>query len=365
MLRALDDAPITSRAWAWWVLASTVVACGLVAVANALVDPSAQLGTGVLDPIAAGPRDRAAKVDLLAADPIPDVVVLGSSRTKKLDPADLAGEARRPVNAAMVGADLFEARVIAAYLAERATAASAPFPQLVVGVDVEQFRDSSLQGSGLLDVPQVEQVARREAGGSDGSVAAELDRLERLLLTWQTTKASVASLRARRGGTAAPTGTGDPATESGDFNERGVPVSDAWWFGPNAAVFARRTDAKVEQGIVAYRGTYEAIGTDLDPDAREDLRALVRIARDAEGPPPLLYITPAHPKFGVAFDRPSRAARRARVNRVLRDVAQGGAATVIDCSACVNAADEHWLDAVHPSPIGARQLALRLRRSLA
>ncbi|MCW2925649.1 MAG: hypothetical protein JWM98_3053, partial [Thermoleophilia bacterium] len=53
MPRLVDDAPISTRAWAWWLLGATVAACAVVAAFNALVDPTAQLGTGLLDPVAA------------------------------------------------------------------------------------------------------------------------------------------------------------------------------------------------------------------------------------------------------------------------------------------------------------------------
>lgn len=353
--------PISLRSWAWLVLGATVVFCALIAAFNAVVDPTAQVGSGVLEPVAAGPRDRTAKVELLDREPLPSVVVLGSSRTKKLDPTWLG--ASDGVNAAVVGGDLFEARVLAAWLVDRARATDGDIPRFVVGIDVEQFRDSSLQGSGFLDVPRLAAVARAQAAGSDGSVGDELDRVERLLLSWQVSKASVASVRARVRSAKQADATGERA-ESG-FTATGVPASDVRWQGPAAAErFARATRGAVERNLAELDSTYGANGSELDPDAVEDLRALVELVHEAGGPPPLLYITPAHSALRTRFATFGRDGRRRGVHALLDDVARGGRAVVIDCELCIDANDTSWIDATHPSPLGARQLAERLRDEL-
>lgn len=340
-----------------------------VAAANAVVDPTAQLGTGLLEPIAAGPRDRAAKVELLQrsmeSEHAVDMVVLGSSRTKKLDPTWL-DPAATGFNAAVVGGDLFEARVLTAWMRE--TGPSSWFPQLVVGIDVEQFRDSSLQGSGFLDVPAVERVARREAAGVDGSIAGELDRLERLLLTWQVTKASIASVRARartrdgRASADATAGSPDDATGVDEFTSTGIPTEDAKWTSDAAArKRALQTPAEIDRSVRELRATYERVGARLDADAVADLRELVRIARASSGPLPLLYVTPGNPALSE-LDALGRTDRHAAVMRLLHDVSEGGrAAVIVDCSDCIDNAPTSWIDATHPSPLGARQLADALR----
>jgi len=361
------EGPLSLRGFAWLALALTAALCASIAGFNALVDPTAQLGTGVLEPVAAGPRDRTAKVELLGRDPVPPLVVLGSSRSKKLDPRWL--DAPDGVNGAVVGGDLFEARVLAAWLSERwagfGDGRSTAYPQLVVGVDVEQFRDSSLQGSGFLDVPELAQVARDEAAGSDGSVGDELDRLERLLLTWQVTKASAASVRARVRGGPKPGGAADERVESG-FSSTGVPTADAAWEAPGAPQrLSRPTPGAIDRSIAELRATYEANGATVDDGAVDDLRALVRIVHEADGPPPLLYVTPAHPQLAAALDDVGRRERSARVLALLREVARGGRAVVIDCSKCIDPDQSNWIDGTHPSPLGARQLAARLSDELA
>jgi hypothetical protein len=354
MLQPHSDGSISSRTWAWLVLGATVLAAALIAAFNAVIDPTAQLGTGLFDPVAAGPRDRIAKTELLAtAAPASDLVVLGSSRSKKLDPAWL--DAQRGINAAVVGGDLFEARVLAAWIAKLGD----DFPQLVVGIDVEQLRDSSLQGSGFLDVPELAPIARREAAGSDGSLAGELDRLERLLLNWQVTKASIASARARlrAGSSGAAHGS---AADRDEFTDAGVPVDDARWFDAQvAARRARATPGAIDRNVEELRTTYENVGARLDPDAVGDLRALVRIARDAGGPQPLLYVTPGNPALD-SLDSLGRADRHAAVLELLRSLERDGLATVVDCERCIDDATTSWIDATHPSPLGMRQLATEL-----
>lgn len=353
---------MSTRVWTALCVGATVICTAVVAAFNLLVDPTAQLGTGLVEPVSLGPRDREAKVRLLDRDPLPPLVVLGSSRTKKLAPAWLGAE--DGVNAAVVGGDLFEARVLAAWLADRATATRSDYPQLVVGIDVEQFRDSSLQGSGFLDVPGVAAVARREASGSSGTIGDELDRLERLLLTWQVTKASVASLRARRGSAPSRDAVGETRALE-EFGADGVPVADARWFEGSAADrLASGTRASIERNVDELRSTYANRGGELDPDAVADLRALVRIVAGGGGPPPLLYLTPAHPVVGRELDRAGRAERTVAVRRLLQRVAGGGRATVVDCRGCIDAAHTSWIDATHPSPLGMRQLATELRQGL-
>lgn len=354
---------ISLRAWAWLVLAATTVLCGGIAAFNAVVDPTAQLGSGVLEPVAAGPRDRTAKVQLLERDPRPPLVVLGSSRSKKLDPAWLLPE-HDGINAAVVGGDLFEARVLTAWLAKRAQRSNGRMPILVVGVDVEQFRDSSLQGSGFLDVPSIAATARHEAGGSDGSLGDEVDRVGRLLLTWQVTKASLASVRSR--GRGAGGGDADaPGREESGFTETGVPTADARWFDPaQAARFARATPGRIEHNIDELRATYASNGATLDADAVEDLRALVRIVRDTggAGQPLLFYVTPANPALVDELGPLGRDERTRRVLQLLQEV--DPYAIVVDCTDCIGADDVNWIDATHPSPIGARMLADRLNDPL-
>lgn len=312
--------------------------------------------------MAAGPRDRTAKVALLATGDLPPLVVLGSSRMKKLDPAWLEPD-DDGVNAAVVGGDLFEARVLTAWLAHRAAASDARLPILLVGIDVEQFRDSSLQGSGFLDVPELEAIARREAAGSDGSIASEFDRVSRLLLTWQVTKASMASVRARAtGGSRAPE-QAESREESG-FSSTGVPTADARWFERGQAqAFSRATPGRIERNITELRATYEGTGANLDADAVADLRALVRIVRDAGGAGQvLLFVTPAHPDVVDALGPLGRDVRSRRVKALLDDVDPH--ALVIDCTDCIGPERANWIDATHPSPIGARLLAERLNAYL-
>lgn len=329
---------------------------------NALVDPTAQLGTGVMEPIAEGPRDRAAKIQLLQRatkqEQEVDVVVLGSSRVKKLDPAWIG--ARHGFNAAVVGGDIFEARVMAAWLREHSSVKK--LPRVVVGVDIEQFRDSSLRGSGFLDVPALASVARREAADADGSFASELDRLERLLVTWQITKASLISVRTRLGASSsAKGGEKKDVMDADEFTAAGVPREDLRW-GRASYVRAREKDTKkaVEQSVAETRDRYERRGALLDKDAVKDLRELFALIQRAEGPPPLLYITPAHPAMDQ-LNHLGRSERHAAVLALLRELSDGGRrATIVDCSRCIDGTPESWIDATHASPLGMRQLASRL-----
>jgi hypothetical protein len=346
-----------------WTFAVTLAALSCIAAFNAAIDPSGKLGTGVLDPISRLARDRAAKVELLDRAADADVVVLGTSRSKQLDPRDVAPGADSPVNAALVGGDVFEARVLAAWLANQVDDGERrSFPHLVVGVDVEGFRGRSLRGSGLLAVPQVRGIARREAGSP--SWLELLPDANELLLTMQVTRESWRTMRLqlRQRRTVGERLHGEDATRSvDDFDAVGMPRDTRAWLDPaRVPALAARTAAQVAPSIERYRSNYREQGASLVPDSVADLRALVRTAA-RHGDRPLLFVTPAHERFVEALDPEGRAERRRDVLALLRGFERRGEATVVDCSACVPSRDELWLDGAHPSPLGARVLASRLR----
>ncbi len=328
---------------------------------NALIDPSGKLGTGVLDPISRLARDRAAKIQLLDNTRDADLVVLGTSRAKQLDPRDIDPEAVHPVNAALVGGDMFEARVIATWLGEQADDGVRPFPHLVVGVDVEGFRGRSLRGSGLLAVPQVRSVAREQAGSPSWLELAP-DANE-LLLTMQVTRESWRTMRQQlrqRKHLEGKLRGEDERRSLADFDEVGMPKDTRDWLVPaKVPALARTTAAAIDPSIGRYRSNYVEQGPTLAADSVEDLHALVRVAAQ-HGDRPLLFVTPAHERFAAALDPIGRRERRERVLALLHKLEADDLATVVDCSTCVASRNELWLDGAHASPLGARVIAARL-----
>ncbi|MCB0879234.1 MAG: hypothetical protein KDC46_09680 [Thermoleophilia bacterium] len=350
--------------WRWvrWLLGSTLLACLAIAAFNAAIDPTGKLGTGLLDPISRLARDRAAKVELLDEHPDASLVVLGTSRAKQLDPRDLDADATDPVNAALVGGDLFEDRVLAQWLARRAGDGDGEFPHLVVGVDVEGFRGRSLRGSGLLAVPQVRGIAR-EAAGSPSWIELAPDANE-LLLTMDTTRASWRTMRQQlrqRKTVQQRLHAKDQTRSVDDFDEVGMPDDTRAWLDPaRSPALARATQSQIEPSIRRYRSNYVEQGAALADDSIDDLDALVAAA-NAQRDRPLVFITPAHERFAAALDPIGRRDRHAQLVELLQGLQERGEITFVDCSECVPSRDELWLDGAHPSPLGARVLASRLR----
>lgn len=344
-----------------WLLAATAVFLLAVAGFNAWTDPTGALGTGRIDPMAELPRDRAAKATLLAHADHPDIVVLGSSRSKRLD-FDRPG-ATRAINAAVVGSDLLEARVFTRWLQEHA-GSSAAFPHVVVGIDVEQFRSSSLRSTGMLGVHALARVARAEGGSAEHLPPSELGDL---LLSWKVTRESVDALRshAQRSSTAEAASRDRESvtlTRSADeFLPNGILRSDARLDTPTGrAKLARDLPAEMHAALAEYEERYASIGGDLDDAAVNDFRAMVRAA-DASGDVPTVFLTPMHPAVARALGRAGRTERHAAVVRLLRAAAARGEISFIDCTTCLPGAARYWTDGIHPSPLGARVLTRRLR----
>lgn len=368
---APTHAPDDRSAWRFvaWTAATATTLLVLVAGFNLWVDATGTLGTGLVDPMAELPRDRRAKATLIERAGAPSLVVLGSSRSKRIDPRMLDADAANGVNAAAVASDMLEQRVMARWLAQRADAGHA-FPHLVIGVDVEQWRHSSLRASGLLAVPQLADLARAEAGDREG-LADLAPQLDDLLLTWSATRTSIETLRSRdaaeREAREAATAEGEAtATRDVDeFDERGILRSDRRLDTARARARLRR-DVPIEMRamITSYRQRYAEAGAEVDTEAERDFLTLVDIARN-EGDVPTVYLTPMHPAMARALAAGGRTERHAHVRALLEKLAAEGRIRFADCSRCLSADPGNWIDGVHLSPLGARRLASEVRRRLA
>jgi hypothetical protein len=344
--------------------------CLLIAVAgfNAWVDSTGTLGTGLVDPLAELPRDRKAKAELVERAGSPTMVVLGSSRSKRLDPRWLDPQVTTAVNAAAVASDMFEQRVMTTWLAQRATAGR-PFPHIVMGVDVEQWRHSSLHESGLLAVPQLAAIAKRES--RHDSLLSIAPRLGDLLFTWSATRSSVDALRSRDAELVAAKHASqdeDSSTLTRDvdeFNEWGILETDTHWKTTEGRKYLQRVlPSKIQETLDEYRDRYRGSRAKIGSDAAYDFAELIRIANE-NGDTPSIFLTPMNPTLAKALIREGRPARRLAVLDVLRDYAARGKIHFLDCSTrCISGNPDNWTDGVHLSPHGAHQLALIVRKRL-
>lgn len=370
-VEAAVELGMDGEAWRFirWTIGVTVVVLAAIAGFNAWVDSTGTLGTGLVDPMAELPRDRRAKAALIERADDPGLVVLGSSRSKRIDPTKLDPAAVDGVNAAAVASDMLEQRVVGRWLAERAERGR-PFPHLVIGVDVEQWRHSSLRSSGLLAVPQLADLARREARDRD-SLLELAPQLDDLLLTWSATRTSIESLRSRdaaerKADDAAQAEDASTLTrEVDEFDARGILHSDRRLTTPRGRAYLQRElPTELRATIASYERRYAEAGPDVDANAEHDFLELVDIAT-SRGDVPTVYLTPMHPAMARALDPHGRRERHAHVRELLHDLAAQGRIRFTDCTNCLSSDPRFWVDGVHLSPVGATRLASVVRRRLA
>lgn len=365
---AIDLSEVASWRFVGWFAATLLALLIAVGGFNAWVDSTGTLGTGLVDPLAELPRDRKAKADLVEQAGSPTMVVLGSSRSKRLDPRWLDPQAETAVNAAAVASDMFEQRVMTKWLAQRVRTSGKPFPHIVMGVDVEQWRHSSLHESGLLGVPQLAELAKAES--RHDSIVSLAPKLGDLLFTWSATRSSVEALRERDAERveAEEKSTDEESStltrDVDEFNEWGLLEEDARWKTTKGRrALQRALPDNMRQTIVDYRDRYRGSGASVGEDAADDFAALVKTAND-NGDTPAIFLTPMHPSVAKSLAAEGRPDRHGAVLTILREYAADGKIDFFDCSACISADPDNWTDGVHLSPHGARALASVIRKRL-
>ena len=149
------DAPLieagpgkSHRRFVAWLLIGAFATLLAVATFTALIDPYGGLGTGIFPTELT--VDATVKADL--ADPLqsaPGVLVLGSSRSLKVDPAYLAQRSGQPAfNAGVRGGTPVDAYAMARYLHDRFRSSH---PHYLWFLDVEAFRSNTIDTNLLND----------------------------------------------------------------------------------------------------------------------------------------------------------------------------------------------------------------------
>lgn len=243
-----------------------------------LVDPLGRFGTGLLPPAVNTDRDAKARL-YRVRHPRPELVVLGSSRSKTLAPScltQLTGQSafNFAVNGGRSEDLLATLRFI---LAEKGSAVR----RLLVGVDPEMLQSTGGANRGLLESRALGPFA--PAAGSGPPLAADL-------LGWQAVAAAVRSVMPKR----EPGGT-PMAVHDADGVQRYPRVEAelrAGTFDPSA---------RISGSIAGILGRYESFPA-LESGLVLYLREFLLTARRS-GIAVTAFIPPVHPAFARSAER--------------------------------------------------------------
>jgi hypothetical protein len=297
----------------------------LVATAlTLLVDPLGRFGTGLLPPLLTNDRDQKATL-YRSRHPRPEIVVLGSSRSKTLPPACFERLTGRPAfNFAVNGAGSEDFLAILRFV--RAQPGDS-VRELFIGVDPETLQGTggatrALTASRLLGPFQPAEVVARQrlTLGSD-------------LLGWQAVSAAARSLASHAQSRSAPEIRLDP-----DGLQR-YPLAEAEL---RSGTFP--TAERVTGSIPGILSRYESF-PGLDTDRVSTLRQFVSEAKQA-GLPVTAFIPPIHPALARAASRTAWTPRTAETVALLRALERDGGLRYVETRS-LPVDSTQFIDAIH------------------
>lgn len=337
-------------AFARWLLGAVAVAMLAIGALNWVVDPTGVTGRTTRWQVADNSAVRSAKLDLyeraLASGTAPEVVLLGSSRTMKFQPAtvrQLTGASA--FNAAVSGGVPRDAYLFTRWMLDRQRRfGDVRMPHLVWGLDADAFREKQLREGLATDprmsryVPLSDRLATRVA-----SLGA--------LTEWQTLDATLRSLRS---GGSVDTFDGPRFDDDGfqlfsrAFEERDVLR--------NRAIRRQTTNYA---NFVFERDGWEGV----EDEPLDEFVRTVRLANE-HGDEPTIFITPYHPIAEQQLARYDLARRRREVLEELRALQRDGAIRfeLVDFSdiADFDGDERQFYDGVHMTPTNTDRVLERL-----
>ncbi|MCW2920732.1 MAG: hypothetical protein JWL76_606 [Thermoleophilia bacterium] len=292
------------RRFVRWLLASLLLACVALLAALWWLDPISVTGRQTRFSVVENGGVRQAKLDLMEELPAaPDVLVLGSSRSMKLDPAEIerATNGATAFNGAVSGGTSQDMYLYARYADQLwGGGGGSPdeYPHLVIGVvnDVLRFT-----GTAALD-PRLKQFLPQEDRDRDPLEVTEQ------LLQIKTVEAAVRAARRviPRDGVGAlldPTGgatevdAGLATTGKQKGNQReNLDARGMQLFDPGAN-YSKPLDQRVETQMTTFvQRSYEADQAyqGVDPRGLDLLRRTIELANE-HGDVPTLWVTPYQP----------------------------------------------------------------------
>jgi len=299
--------------------------CG-TALTTWLADPLGVFGTRLIPPVLTADRDQKAAL-LQLRTPRPTQLILGSSRTKTIDPRCLSALTGEPAfNFAVNGASTDDLLAILHYL----RALDLPLRALVVGVDPEM-----LQGPGG---PLPGLTASRVLGPFAGASPPDpITSLGADLLGWQSVSASVRSVWSH----VAHAASVPPTVLEADGRQRYPRIEAALQTGTFSSA------EQVTSSIPGILRRYESFDQ-LDPDRIQVLQEFAREARQA-GISIIAFIPPVHPAFERAARGTAWRVRTEETVLLLRRLEGEGLLRYFDSQARpgLGADSTAFVDAIH------------------
>lgn len=321
--------------FARWLLVATAVALLAIGMLNWVVDPTGVTGRTTRWQVADNSAVRSAKLDLYEAalkrGDVPEVVLLGSSRTMKFDPKTVERlTGATAFNAAVSGGVTRDAWLFTQLMRERQPDA---FPHLVWGLDADAFRGKQLRDGLTTDPRMARFVPWTDRAATKVASAGTLTEL-------QTLEATIRSLRA--GGAA--------GSQERRFDDDGMQRF--------SHVYETR-DVLRNRAIRRQTTNYSNFvfgrdGWDRVEDAPlQDFTDVVHTANE-HGDVPTIFITPYHPIAEAQLAEFDLKRRRGEVLDTLRKLQAEGELQfeLVDLSdiASFGGDERQFYDGVHMTP---------------
>jgi hypothetical protein len=332
------------------VLTGTLALLGCVGAFNALVDPYGFVGSAVFP--TAILSDRATKACLAERLPVgPQLVVYGSSRAMKVDPAFVSRlTGLTSFNAAVSSATPADVWAFANFLHDR-------FPggrrRVIWLLDIESFRARPLD-PGLLETPALARYFSASARLSD--------RLNSFwtLFSWKAAQDAFRVATSRRASAA----TRVPCTyRTNGVTEYAPNGLRQWDFHDLAQARGTSLSTGIGQSITQYRSIYARGYPGLATTPERWFERTLRVMH-AWGTRPVIVLTPVQPKFLRVIGPLGWQRRHAQVVRYLHTVAKRIPFELLDAShvATFGGSRRAFYDGVHMTAPNARRLAAWLIR---
>jgi hypothetical protein len=344
--------PRGQRRFVAGVAIGLVALLGAVGTLSAVVDPYGFVGSAVFP--TAILSDRATKACLAERLSVPpQLIVYGSSRAMKVDPAFVSQRTGMPsFNAAVSSATPADAWAFANFLHDRFPGAGT---RVLWFLDVESFRARPLD-PGLLETPALARYFSASA-----QVRARLDSVWRLF-SWKSAQDAlrVATLNAASAATRVPcTYRTNGVTEYAPNGLR------QWDFHDLAQARGASLSASIDQSITQYRSIYTSGYPSLARTPEHWFERTLR-AMHAWGVRPVIVLTPVQPKLLRVIGPLGWQRRHSEVVRYLHRVSARIPFELLDASRISTFGGNRraFYDGVHMTPPNARRLvAWVIRRS--
>ncbi|MCW2927646.1 MAG: hypothetical protein JWM86_1614 [Thermoleophilia bacterium] len=376
----LHDTPVRpelerrERSFVRWLLVTLVLA--IVALYGVLwwLDPISVTGRQTRFSVVENGGVRQAKLDLMEELPeAPDVLVLGSSRSMKLNPAEIerVSGGATAFNGAVSGGTTQDMYLYARYADELWGEEEGEFPHLVIGVVSDVFRYT---GTAALD-PRLKRFMPKGA-------TQERDQLEvaKQLLQLTTVKAAVRAVRrvvprdgagsllepekgaGRIDASLATTGK-QRGNQRENLDKRGMQL-----FNPGMEGDTRPLDKRVETQMRTFvQRSYvaDAQFTGIDPRGLDLLRRTIKLA-NSHGDVPTIWVTPYAPEAEQYLPKDLYESRNRTYRAAIREL-QGNSslkfrfADFEDISAFGGTATD-WHDGIHMTEKNTARVIAQLER---